>query len=421
MRVLFVIDHYAPIKGGAERQNQLLAEQFALRGHQAGVATTWQTGLSEFEEKGGVKVYRVKGWTMGVPFFFKDPGWRRHPAPFPDPGLVLSLRRVINEFKPDVIYVYGWLVYSLSVALLGKKIPMIVSSRDYGYSCATRQLMNNGQLCSGPEFVKCLKCASSYYGMPKGTVAVTNLKLWRGLLLRKAWGFHNVSNFVRDMVQRDLLRKPANETQPNVILNTIFLNDAKAVPDQSYLDQLPKEPFILFVGTLSQHKGLFFLLDAYKKLKSPPPLVLIGIVAPDTPETYPEGVTVLREASHPTVMAAWERSLFGVVPSMWPDPLPNVVLEGMSKSKAVIGSNAGGIPDMILDHKTGRLVNIGDVDALAQAMQDLCNDPPLCAAMGTAARLHLKQWEAENAVPQFESFANQMIAKVSGQLAHVSP
>src|SRR4029077_11673894 len=91
------------------------------------------------------------------------------------------------------------------------------------------------------------------------------------------------------------------------------------------LAELADKPFILFFGALQPHKGLLTLLDAYSGLDPPPPLVLIGSVWPDTPRYFPAGVTVMRNVPHADVMKAWERSLFGVVPSIWPDPLPGTV------------------------------------------------------------------------------------------------
>ncbi len=65
---------------------------------------------------------------------------------------------------------------------------------------------------------------------------------------------------------------------------------------------------------------------------------------------------MLSDVPHRVVMAAWERCLFGVVPSVWPDPLPGVVREPMTRGGPVIGSDIGGIPDMIEHERNGLLV-----------------------------------------------------------------
>jgi glycosyltransferase involved in cell wall biosynthesis len=85
-------------------------------------------------------------------------------------------------------------------------------------------------------------------------------------------------------------------------------------------------------------------------------------------------------------MAAWERCLFGVVPSLWADPLPGVVREAMTRGKAVIGSAVGGIPDMITNDSNGLLVPAGDPAALVSAMDRLASDPGLRVRLGEAGR-----------------------------------
>ena len=55
---------------------------------------------------------------------------------------------MIRSFKPDVVHAYGWFSYSGALALLGTNIPLLISARDYGYSCATRTLVYRGeQVC----------------------------------------------------------------------------------------------------------------------------------------------------------------------------------------------------------------------------------------------------------------------------------
>ena len=108
-------------------------------------------------------------------------------------------------------------------------------------------------------------------------------------------------------------------------------------------------------------------------------------------------------------MAAWERSSFGVLPSLWPEPLGSVVYEGMSKGKAVIGTTPGGHTDMIVDGETGFLIPAGDIDALITAMQKLIDNPELCRQLGRAGLERARSFRAEVAVPRFEEFYLRLI------------
>jgi glycosyltransferase involved in cell wall biosynthesis len=194
--------------------------------------------------------------------------------------------------------------------------------------------------------------------------------------------------------------------------------DQQATADaqtQSYLDRLPAEKFILYVGALRRVKGVSQLLDAYARLASPPPLVLIGTFESDSPREFPPGVSVLENVPHRAVMAIWERSLFGVIPSLWPEPLGSVVYEGMSRGKAVIGTTPGGHTDMIIPGETGLLIPAGDIDALTQAMTDLIDQPNLRERLGAAAQERSRLFTASVAVPQFERFYQRVIGQSTGR------
>lgn len=81
----------------------------------------------------------------------------------------------------------------------------------------------------------------------------------------------------------------------------------------------------------------------------------------------------------------------GVVPSVYPDPLPRAVIECMAQRKPVIGFDVGGIGEMIEDGVTGRLVPAADVAALADAFVQYASNPELRHTQGRAARAHIEQ------------------------------
>jgi glycosyltransferase involved in cell wall biosynthesis len=172
---------------------------------------------------------------------------------------------------------------------------------------------------------------------------------------------------------------------------------------------------MLFVGALRLVKGLKPLLAAYERLEAPPPLVLIGTVEADTPRAFPPGAVVLEKFPHAAVMAAWDRCLFGVLPSLWPEPLGSVVYEGMSRGKAVIGTTPGGHTDMIVEGESGYLVPAGDVPALAAAMRRLLAQPELREKFGRAGRARARLFTAEVAVPHFEQVYRRLVTEASGQ------
>jgi glycosyltransferase involved in cell wall biosynthesis len=101
------------------------------------------------------------------------------------------------------------------------------------------------------------------------------------------------------------------------------------------------------------------------------------------------------------------RCLFGVAPSLWPEPFGSVIHEAMSKGKAIIGTTPGGHSDMIADEQTGLLVRAGDVEGLAQAMQRLVDSRALRERLGAPAQERAKLFTADLAMQRFEALYHQ--------------
>ena len=437
MRLLLATDSYPPFVGGADRQVQMLAHAMRAGGHEVVVATPWQPGLADVEDDDGVAVYRQRALATRLPGFSKDPRRRHHP-PFPDPATTLALRRIVGEFQPDIVHSYGWITYSIAAALLGKRTPLLVSARDYGYVCGIRNfLYYRGRVCSGPALAKCFRCAAHTYtqddagnavlggvearitaahrvrGIVKAMAAVGGVYLSRPILMRNLRGVHSVSRFVRSVMDRYLLPQrgaAASRTTLHTVVPSFLPPAEPGAPEAELLDRLPQEPFILFVGALLPMKGIWPLLRAYERLGGgAPPLVLLGPTFYNSPTTFPKGVHALGTASHATVMAAWDRALFGIAPSVGAETFGNVVTEAMSRGRPVIGSRLGGIVDIIEDEDSGLLVPPGDDAALAAAMRRLIDDRDLLDRLGGAARARVQQFTAARVLPRFEAMYDELI------------
>jgi glycosyltransferase involved in cell wall biosynthesis len=177
------------------------------------------------------------------------------------------------------------------------------------------------------------------------------------------------------------------------------------------LSELPDEPFMLFVGGLRRVKGLEQLFAAYQRLSDPPLLVLIGTLERDSP-AIPPGIRLLTDFPHRAVMAAWDRCLFAVLPSLLPEPFGTVVCEAMSRGKAVIGTVPGGHADMIVHGESGLLVPAGNIPALADAMQQLISDPALRNRLGEAARVRAQLFTIEKSIPRIEQLYEQVVSRL---------
>jgi len=98
----------------------------------------------------------------------------------------------------------------------------------------------------------------------------------------------------------------------------------------------------------------------------------------------------------------FERADITVLPSLYKEGLPNVLLESMSMSVPVISSNLGGVPEIIINGKTGFMVEPGNSDQLANAILKLWNDRTSYMTMKQNARqLMTEKFDKER---QFDKF-----------------
>lgn len=401
MRVLMLTDLYPPQSGGAELYVQRLSRQLVRRGHEVAVVTFSDRGTAHAGPGDGVRIFRIRGLPQSVDWLYSDTG-RRFSPPFPDPVVVHQLIDLVGRDRWNIVHAHNWLVHSFLPLKKRSGAALVLTLHDYSLVCARKSLMHEGGVCSGPRLAKCVRCASRFFGPVRGVPTVIGQWAMAPFARDGVDIFLPVSNAVASHTGLATQRLPF-EVIPN-------FTDDDALPEGAGIGQLPTQDFVLYVGELSRAKGIEVLLEAYAQLRCPPPLVLIGAKRPDTPARMPPGVTLLGNLPHSTVVAAWRRCLFGVVPSVWPEPCPTVALEAMSASRAVIGSNTGGLPELVVHGETGLLVPPGDVSALRGALQQLLDRPTLASQLGAAGQERVHKFEAEAIVPRIE----RVYERVSG-------
>jgi len=401
VRLIELTDMYQPAIGGLERFVLLLSEGLASRGHEVHVVTSAVPGLAAVERSAGVTVHRIPLlYQKLAPRLGEDTARPFHP-PAPDPLFRRLLAEVVQEVKPDVIHAHAWSVFSC-LARAFPPTPVLVTAHDYGLVCARKSLVHrSGASCPGPSWRRCGPCASSQYGLGKGNVlAAASLSSLR--LLKKVGTFTAVSDYVANRLSPTIGQVTG---QPVRTLHSF-------VPDGLYEagwqaerpEFLPAEDgYLLYVGQLSRHKGADVLLDAYRRLPSPPPLVMLGTPHPTcpAPDSLPAGVTIRTSVAHRSVIAAMVRAACVIVPSVWPEPLPMTVSEAQNCGVPVIASAVGGIPEQVLDGKTGWLVPAADDRALADRLAALLASGDR-ARMGHAGRLHGRRFTAAHGTGLFE-------------------
>ncbi|MBC7724492.1 MAG: glycogen synthase [Burkholderiaceae bacterium] len=223
-------------------------------------------------------------------------------------------------------------------------------------------------------------------------------------------------------MRRDILRAypSLDPDRVSVVYNGIDLDRWKSVDDADLVRSLgidPDRPSVVFVGRITRQKGLPYLLRAARQLPPEVQLVLCA-GAPDTPEILAEveaGVAALaqersgvvwidRLLSQHDLSAVLSIATTFVCPSIY-EPLGIVNLEAMACGAAVVGTATGGIPEVVDDGVTGRLVPIEQaqdgtgtpldpdrfVDDLAATLMEVTSDPDMARRYGAAGRVRAEK------------------------------
>jgi starch synthase len=218
-------------------------------------------------------------------------------------------------------------------------------------------------------------------------------------------------------MRADILRSypSLDPAKVRVIYNGIDVDAWHPVDDPELLAQLgvdASRPSVVFVGRITRQKGLPYFLRAAERLPADVQVILCA-GAPDTPQIMAEVEELVRGLQRTRDGVVWIDRMLSrhelctilsaattfVCPSIY-EPLGIVNLEAMACGAAVVGTATGGIPEVVVDGVTGRLVPIeqvqdgtgtpldpdGFVADLARVLTEVVADSQTAAAYGAAGR-----------------------------------
>jgi glycogen(starch) synthase len=411
MKILLLAQFLPPMLGGEERHVWTLARALAARAHDVtllGFATSPEDPAESISE--GVRIVRVTTAASRLPMIYSDPG-RPNALPLPDPLVSRAIRNELSRNHFDVVHAHNWIVNSALGPATRARVPLVQTLHDYSHTCATKRFMEYGKRkCAGPSPARCLPCASSHYGVTGPIIVAANAWSARRRA-EQVSHFAAVSSAVARTVDDSAGWPRGAGLSAEVIPNFI--------PDGIVLDEIPPtaaDAPLLFVGDLGLDKGVPTLLEAYRLLEGPPPLVLAGRSSPGVEWDLPDGVQWVGALPHDQVLGLFRSARAVVVPSVWSDPCPTVVLEAMAAGRPVVAAASGGIVDMVVDGVTGVLVPPGDVPALARGIDSVLSDPDRGRAFGAAGRDRAREFTVSTVVERIERMYVSAIAQTKTEV-----
>jgi len=359
VKVLIVNTLYYPNQiGGAERSVQLLAEGLLEKGVESIVVCTSNRDYINYVN--GVKVYYVKISNLYWPYEtreqkkYKKPVWHFIDSYNP---FNRKVERILDNEEPDIVHTNNLAGFSVSVWKLVKRrnIKIVHTLRDYYLLCPKSTMFKDGRNCGE----QCGLC--KFYSVPRklfsnsyvdGVVGVSKFILNRHLKL----------GYFRNSKIRTWIYNP--------ILLPKFVNLKKV--------DLRKEIVIGLVGLMAPAKGTEFALECFRGLDlSNARLVVYG---KGITKEYEEKLRS-RYSCEKVVFKGYRKpeEIYGeidvsIIPSLWHEPFPRVLIESFSYGVPVIASNRGGIPESIIEEKTGFIFDPdkkGDLESKLEKMLSL--------------------------------------------------
>jgi len=298
-----------------------------------------------------------------------------------NPWAYIELRKVLAQFKPDLVHVRTFLLQLSPLILpLISRLPSIYHIVLYKAVCPMgNKMLPSGEICREPAGLRCLRqrCLPVRGWLP----LMLQLRLWR------RWrSSFSVLLTVSEAMRLALAQEGIEPVE--VVWN--------GFPVTSGEPHLAAVPTIAYAGRLVPEKGVDILLQAFSevvKTMKDARLLVIGTGAErgrlekmSASLGLASSVVFTGHLSQVEMELHFAGAWVQAVPSRWAEPFGNVAAEGMMRGTAVVASRVGGLAEIIRDGETGFLVPPGDVQALARVIAALLSNRELAAKTGTAGR-----------------------------------
>lgn len=369
------------LRGGSDRYQFVLSELLEQKGHQV-------IPFAAANPKNQVTLWS-EYFPQGVNF--ERPGLADLMRFIYSRAADRAINRLLKENPISLAHLhiyYGQLTASILAPLKQAGIPIVQTLHEYKLVCPVYTLVSNGEICQA--------CQGQHFWQAtlkrcnRGSLARSLLSTMESYASQALGSVSKIDRFitVSDFQRRKLVELGIPAQKMTVVHN--FINTSGIEPNTK-----PGEYFLYF-GRLERIKGVFTLVEAASSLQETP-LLIVG-----TGEADRELATIIetRGLEHIRLLGFKQgeelhqlirHSICCILPSQWYENCPLSVLESHAFGKPVIGSNIGGIPELISDRVDGFLVPPGDADALRQQMLWMATQRSQAVEMGLAGRRKVEE------------------------------
>jgi len=356
-RVLFVHNKYG-VHSGEEAMIERIMDLLRQHGHQV------ETFFKESKDLEAGLLPKVKAFFSGI---YSVSAKR-------------ELAKIVEEFQPDIVQIQNLfpLISPSVLPMLKKKgIPVVMRLSNYRLICPSGLFMSHGELCNrcrgGKEYWCVIRnCENS-------RLKSIGYALRNAVARRFRFYSNNVTRYyAQTAFQKELIGSEGFSVErigliPNMVQP---LENGHQVGDIG--------SFVGFVGRMSPEKGVDVFLEAARAC----PDILFKIAGDagkyQSQKELPVNAELLGHLNRDDLDAFYQQCRFVVVPSLWYEGFPGVIIEAMRYAKPVIASRIGGLPEIVEHEKTGLLFEPGNSEALSHLIARFWDNDVVIQQLGKA-------------------------------------
>ncbi|MHB1347687.1 MAG: glycosyltransferase family 4 protein [Candidatus Humimicrobiaceae bacterium] len=383
MKILMINSLYFPnILGGAEISVQILAEELQKNGFETVVITLSDKNYTDFVNS--VKVYYISHsnvfWLLNSKRISKLSILLRHLASLKNPAIDRKLKKIIKSENPDIIHTNNLigLSYFFWKVIRKNKIPLVHTLHDYYLLCRKSTLYSKNKNCTSI----CHSCR--FFSVPKK------------FLSKDIDSIVGVTDFI--------LKKHTDEyffkfSKKFIISSPIKINSG------IFPKQIIDMPITFaFIGLISKTKGIEKLLETFTGIGSSANILILGKAKN---KDYEENLKIKFSTENISFIGFADiyeilpKIDVLVIPSLWNEPFGRVIIEAYSYGIPVIGSNRGGIPELIEDGKTGFIFEPDKNGEMEAKIKIFIDKPELILNMSKNCVYKAKKYSAEKVTAKY--------------------
>lgn len=381
MRILLINDYKTNI-AGTEMYMWSLKNELEKRGHKVAVFG------SDVSVKKYMNDQKVKSPTIYIKRLFNIKAY-------------LEFKKFLKNFKPDIIHLQNiFNEITPSILLATQNIPVIMTIHD-------NQIVNpvailserTGKECKKRTCGGCINCIG-----PKGALYEFVKRKLHRQLLKKVLLYLTPSNYMENLV-----REAGFSPVLNVPNGTSFFKYSKIRNFNN----------LLYVGRLTKEKGIEYLLRAMPKVINQYPNIKLTIVGDGENKNYfinlakdlkvMNNVKFTGPIKNKDLEIYYKNSAIVIVPSIYQDNFPTVCLEALSMGRPIIGTNRGGIPELIENKYTGLIIPPYNSNKLTKAIINLLSDTQMLEKMSKNAKNKSQLLTLNNNINSIETIYNKLV------------